>query len=126
MSLQRGSNGTQQIIDIPADTGGFLSILATGPVRLIEIVESTLTAEGAANAIQGFNYLIPNDGSANGFTTLFQNPPGTVLKFAHTQAQYTKHGPPMGTGPDARGAGVPARPATTLLKVQSMTGTGTS
>lgn len=124
--MGKGSNSVSEIIDIPGDGSAYLPILAVGPVRFVEIVESTVTAEGVANALQGFDYLLPNDGSTPGFTTEFSAPPNVVVKLGDTQAQYTRHGILLGNGADTPGAGQDPIPATILIKVRSATATGTS
>lgn len=130
-----GFNGTRQIIDIPADGVVFLPIAATGPVRYIKVKESLLTAEGAANDPQGFTYKIPNDGSANGFTTAFPvaAPAGSAggdqqatLELGDPLSLASKYGSPIGNGEDDLGAGAGTRAATVLFKARSATATATS
>jgi hypothetical protein len=70
---QPGYPGNQRIVDLNSDAGAFISILAVGTCRRLKIEESTITAEGAANTLQGLlQYKLPNDGTPNGFTTIFQ------------------------------------------------------
>ncbi len=114
-------NGTKQIIDIPAN-GTLQAILATGPAVYVTVKESQLTSTGAANVPQGFQYKLPNDK----FTRLFETIPGDTLEIGDRMAGHSHHGSPLGNGPDAPGAGVPARAATTLFTAQAVGGTGTS
>jgi len=128
--MPAGFNGTQQILDIPANTGAFLAVLATGPVRRLTIEESPRTAEGAENALVGeIDYQIPNDGSGAGFTTVFQaigandeTAQGQVTPAAFLLGDRPgDHGPLgslLGNGPSFL-VGIGTTPATTLCKVRS-------
>jgi hypothetical protein len=129
--MPSGFNGTQQIVDIPASTAAFIAILATGPCRKIRVWESPLTAGGNTNTLIGLlEYQIPNDGTAAGFTTIFEAIGANDIT---TEGQITvaeinlgddpgaigSHGSMLGNGPNTLGQGLPATPATTLLKIRS-------
>jgi hypothetical protein len=125
-----GFNGTQQIIDIPASTGAFLAILATGPVRKIEVEESPITAEGTANTLIGLiEYKIPNDDTTAGFTTVFEaigsndiTSQGQIIPAAFELSDgaglHGHEGSILGNGSSFL-IGVGATPATTLCLVRS-------
>lgn len=125
-----GFNGTQQIIDLPASTAAFIAILATGPVRKLEVEESPLTSAGAANTLVGLiEYKIPNDGSAGGFTTVFEaigandeTSEGQIVPAAFELSDSAGfHGPLgsiLGNGSSFL-IGVGATPATTLCMIRS-------
>lgn len=75
---QPGFGGVRRIVDINGDGGAWVSILATTTSRRVVIDESQITAEGVANVPQGIiQYQIPNDGTPNGFTTIFEATQGT-------------------------------------------------
>jgi hypothetical protein len=125
-ALERGTgmngfNGRRKIIDIPAN-GTLLSILATGPVRYIEVKESQVTSAGAPNVPQGFEYRLPNDG----FTQTLATIPGELLEIGDPMSKRGPRGSMIGNGPDMPGMGLPAQPATTLFKAESLTATPTS
>lgn len=68
-----GFQGNRYIVDINANTGVFVSILAKSTVRRLVIDESQITSAGAANTPQGtIDYKLPNDDTPNGFTTVFR------------------------------------------------------
>lgn len=124
-------NGTKQIIDIPGNGSAFLPVVATGPVRYIVAEESTLTAEGAANTLQGWGYQIKNDGSVAGYQTEFAvvptvEPSAAKLELGDPMAKRSRFGALLGNGPDTPGAGAPPLAATRLFQARSMTPTGTS
>ena len=129
--MPSGANGTQQILDIAAGTT--LPVLASGPLRFLRIIESAKTSTGAANAPVGLNYTIPNDGTPNGFTTIFPvNPPsGAVtdtpskIELGDPMALHGPYGTPLGNGPGMI-VGIGPTPATTLCRVASATGAATS
>jgi hypothetical protein len=129
--MPAGFNGTRQIMDIPA--GGTLAVLATGPLRYLQVTESTRTSTGVANAPAGLNYTIPNDGSPAGFTTLFPvNPPSngasdtpTKIELGDPMALHGPHGTMIGNGPGML-PGIGPTLATTLCKVSPATAAGTS
>jgi hypothetical protein len=124
-----GFNGTQKIIDLPASTGAFIAILATGPVRKLEVEESPVTSAGAANTLVGLiEYKIPNDGSV-GFTTVFEaigandeTSEGQIVPAAFELSDSAGfHGPLgsiLGNGSSFL-IGVGATPATTLCMIRS-------
>lgn len=121
-----GFNGTRQIIDIPGSGSALQAILATLPVRYVKVVESLLTAAGAPNVLQGFNYEIPNDDTTNGFGQLLNIPPGVVLELGDPMSLHGVHGALLGNGPNVI-VGIPGgTPATTLFTARSATATGTS
>jgi hypothetical protein len=121
--MAAGFNGTQQILDIGA--GATINVLATGPVRRIRIDESNVKADGSANAKQGIAYLIPNDGTASGFTTLFEPDLGESVVLGDIPGDHGPLGSCLGNGPGFI-VGIGATPATILAKVKSATATGTS
>jgi hypothetical protein len=135
-----GYAGNQYIVDIGTDTAAFTAILAKSTVRRLVIEESTLTSTGSANTLQGLiQYKIPNDGTADGFTTLFQavgandetsegqivpakielgNKVGQIAAFGEVIGQLGQ--PIVGNNPPGLTA------ATTMIQLRSGTGTGTS
>lgn len=119
---QPGFNGTRQIVDIPA-AGTLLNIVATGPARYVIVKESALTAAGAANVAQGFDYKLPNDN----FTQLLAAS-GTpaAMEIGDRQAVAHKFGILLGNGPDVIVGVIGGIPATVLFKAQSATATPTS
>jgi hypothetical protein len=135
---QPGFNGVQYILDIATDAA-VTQLLAKGPVRFVEVIESVLTAEGVANTLQGFQYQLPNDttnaAGRPGFTTWFPittpsaedgDPADAKLEIGDRQAKYGKFGTLLGNGPDTPGAGQPPIAATVLANLRSATGTATS
>lgn len=133
-----GFSGNQRIVDIPANTvTPFTSILAQSSVSKLVVEESPITSTGAANTLQGvLQYQLPNDGTANGFTTIFQKDGANTIT---TQgeiavAQIVLEGNPNRFGqPQIIGQvgqqiiGASAlTAATTMIKLRSGTGTGTS
>lgn len=126
-------NGTTQVIDIAA-VGGLTPLLATGPVRYIKAMESTLTAAGAANAtLQGFEYQLVNpDGTVgpwvpvNTPTAESGDPVYTTMEIGDPMALQGSFGSILGHGPQALGMGLPEQPATTLCNIRSATATPTS
>lgn len=128
-------NGTKQIINVPANTAAFIPIVATGPLRFLEIIESVLTATGTANVPQGLDYKVGNDQTVAGFTTLFATVAPTaaladakpaMIVLGDPMAKSSRHGTMLGNGQDDMGAGAGSRPATVLLMIRSATGTGTA
>lgn len=122
-----GFNGKQRIIDVPGSGSAYLAVLASGPVRRLRFLESTKKANGTANTPQGLTYQLPNDGSANGFTTVFDLPVNDVKELPDgiSPSMRGEKGEIIGNGPGVLiGVGVTA--ATTLFNVRSQTATGTS
>ena len=69
----QGFQGNSYLLDINADSGVFISVSAKSTVRRLIVEESTITAGGDSNTLQGIiQYEIPNDDTASGFTTIFQ------------------------------------------------------
>lgn len=129
-----GPNLTRRLIAVGVN-GAPTQILATGPTRGWRIQESTVTTANAAQASQGIQVQIPNDGTANGLTTWFDRPPNTVAAFSpddnffENWNQISEHGSEgeAFAGPGgAAGAGVGTLPATVLCNVQSKTATATT
>lgn len=115
-----GFNGTRKIIDIAGDAGE-TDLMATGPVRYIEIEESPITADGSANTLQGFQYQLPNDS----FTQWQEATKGETVEIGDPMALRGSHGSILGNGPNVL-VGIGPTPATVLAKLRSATGTGTS
>ena len=68
-----GYAGQQYLLAINANTGAFVPVSAKGVVRRLVIEESPINADGTQNTLQGLiEYKIPNDTTANGFTTIFE------------------------------------------------------
>jgi hypothetical protein len=68
-----GYAGSQYIVDINANSGAFINIVAESTVRRLIVMESPLTSTGGANTLVGLlQYKVPNDGTTNGFTTAFE------------------------------------------------------
>ncbi len=137
---QPGYSGNQYILDINADSGAFVNIVAKSTVRKLVVEESSITAAGAANTLQGLlQYKIPNDNTPNGFTTIFQAVGGNteaaegtvvVAKFAlgNLPGQIAAFGEIIGQlGQPIIGNNPPGLTnATIMAQVRSGTGTGTS
>lgn len=131
--MRKGFNGTQKLIDIAA--GATVSILADGPVRRVTIDESTLSAEGAVIVPTGvLNYLIPNDGTDNGFTVLFSattegsDVPGNTQLPIQLGDDPGDHGPLgsiLGNAAQTLGMGMPPLGASVLCKISSPAGATT-
>lgn len=133
-----GFSGNRYIVDINGSAGAFVSILAKSTVRRLVIDESQLTAAGAANTPQGvIDYRLPNDDTANGFTTVFRSSQGAegiigaatlpiVLGSAVGQVGYT--GEVIGQlGQHIIGMpGDVIAAATTMIQLRSGSATGTS
>lgn len=130
-----GPNLTRRLIAVGIN-GAPTQILATGPCRGWRIQESTVTAANGAQASQGIQVQIPNDGSAAGFATWFDRPPNTVAAFSPNDNffenwnQISEHGDQgevfAGPGNATPGSGIPATAATVLANVQSKTATATT
>ena len=119
-------NGTKMIVDLPAG-GAYVPIAATGPVRYVRVMESLLTAEGVANAPQGIDYRLKNDGSQAGFVTAFGLAvPPAVLELGDPEARASHHGSVIGNGPNDGGPGLGPVAATVLLMARSASVMGTS
>lgn len=132
--MPSGFNGIQYIQDIPAGAGVPITpILAKGPCRRLTVTESLLTSTGTANAPVGLNYSIPNDGTTNGFTTVFPvNPPSygasdtpTRILLGDGVGDLGPFGSLLGNGPSVL-IGIGATPAITLCKVAGAGGAATS
>jgi|ERR1700732_3993763 len=132
-----GFKGNKRIIDINVTTGAFVSILATSTVRRLVVDESQITSAGAANVAQGvIDYKIPNDGTPNGFTTIFRAVSSYegIIGDAHLPIvlgspieQVGKAGEIIGQlGQPIVGLPGGPLPATTMIMVRSGTGTATS
>jgi hypothetical protein len=131
-----GFAGKRRIVDIPGDASGFLPILATTTSRRVVIDESQITAEGAPNAPQGvIDYQLPNDGSVNGFVTVFRATQGAEgiqgaatlpIEIGNPVAGFGMHGEIVGQAGQPI-IGLPGgTAATTLIKLRSGSATGTS
>jgi len=125
-----GFAGNSYLLDINGDGGAFVPVVARSTVRRLVIEESSITAEGDANAIQGtLQYQIPNDGTPDGFTTIFQTqqesiklPDGADTPSRMYQGEIIGQlGQPI-VGNDPPGLTT----ATTMVMVRSGTGTGTT
>ncbi len=129
MTVQ-GFAGNSYILDINSDAGAFVSILAKSTVRRLEVTESSITAAGAANALQGvLDYEIPNDGSVNGFATIFRAQQGDMpIRLGSPIADRMYQGEIIGQlGQPIVGANPPGlTSATTMMKIRSGTATATS
>src|SRR5271157_1120169 len=136
--MPQGFAGVRRIVDIPANTAPFLSILATTTSRRVVIDESQITSTGATNTPQGvIDYQLPNDGSANGFSTTFRITEGDEgiigsaslpIVLGNPIAGHAEKGEIVGqVGQYIVGMpGGQPLPATTLIKLRSGTATGTS
>ena len=140
--MPQGFGGSEYILDINGSGGAFTPVIAKSTVRRLIIDESTVTSNGAANTLQGIlQYKIPNDNTANGFTTIFQEV-GANTQAAQGNVEVaeiiigsdrTKHEPmgeiigqlpqPIVGLPAAQQA---AMAATTMVQLRSGTATGTS
>jgi|SRR5579859_2896340 len=130
--MPQGYAGNQRIVDIPANGGAFLPILAQSPCRRVVIEESPISSAGVTNPLQGnLKYRLPNDGTANGFTTVFEVY-GAVdaavstasqviparIELGNPIAQHEAFGELLGNGPGYV-AGIGTTPATTLIQIKS-------
>ena len=122
MSRQGGGNFTRTVIDIGVN-GAPTKVLATGPVVYVEIEESQVTAENAANVPQGFLYRLPNDG----FVQQLEVIPGDTASIGDRQGKHAGggFGSILGNGSSFL-IGVGATAATELFDAQSLTATATS
>lgn len=129
-----GPNLVRRLIAVGA-SGAPTQILATGPCRGWRIQESVVTTGNAAQASQGFECQIPNDGTANGFSVWFARPLNTTTAFSPNDNyfenwnQISEHGPygEVFAGPGgALGAGIGTTTATLLCNAQSLTATATT
>lgn len=132
-----GPNLTRRLIDVNGNAGAYVIVNATGPVRGWRIQESIVKgADASAVTPQGYTVLIPNDGTANGFTQVFARPaaseanePGTFPYFENWN-HIAEIGPVGevfgGPGNTTAGAGVGATNATPLCQVRSLTATPTT
>jgi hypothetical protein len=132
-----GFAGNSYLLDINANTGAFIAVQAKSTVRQLIIVESQITAEGAANVPQGvLDYQIPNDGTANGFTTVFraaqgdnsEAPEAASIELGSRVGQRGSEGEIIGQ----LGQPIIGQPngqlttATTMIKLRSGSATGTT
>jgi hypothetical protein len=117
-------NGTRQNIDILA-TGTFTVVLATGPVTYVKVKESQVTAEGAANVPQGFQYQLWIN-STSTWGPLLETIPDEVMTIGDEMTSGSRHGSIVGNGPQTLGMGMPPTPATPLFRAQALTATATS
>jgi len=133
--MPQGFAGVKRIVDLNANTGAFIAILATTTSRRVIIDESQITAEGAANPPQGvIDYEIPNDGSTLGFTTVFRAVAGNgdiigcgnlPIVIGNPMAGHEALGELVGqVGQPIIGVGTQA--ATTIIKLRSGSATATS
>lgn len=134
---QPGFSGNRYLLDINGDGGAFVAVLAKSPLRRLVVRESTVTAEGAANTLQGLiQYRIPNDGTAAGFTTVFQEAGANdTTSQGEVKAAQIELGSPnsavgpwgelIGNGPNVI-CGIGPTPATHLIDLRSGTATGTT
>ena len=137
-----GYAGSQYILDINGSGGAFVSIVAKSTVRRLIVRESTLTAAGVANTLQGLlQYKVPNDNTANGFTTIFSEAGANTLTtqgnvveaeivIGGDRTQHLEMGEIIGQLPQPI-VGMPAaqqaaQAATTMIQLRSGTATGTS
>lgn len=124
-------NGTQTIVDI-AGSAGLTPLLATGPVRFVRGVESLLTAAGAANTLQGFQYQIVNpDGTVGQWisvdvpATEGGDSTDTIMQIGDPMSLSDPRGSIIGNGPGFM-LGLGPTAAQTLCNLRSLTVTATS
>jgi len=134
---QPGFSGNRYLLDINADSGAFVAVLAKSPLRRLVVRESTIKADGSANTLQGLiQYRIPNDDTDAGFTTVFQAAGGndTTAQGDVNAAEITLGSPNtafgpwgelLGNGPNVI-VGIGETPATHLIDLRSGTATGTT
>ena len=133
-----GFAGNKRIININGSGGAFISILATSTVRHLIVDESQITSAGAANTPQGvIDYRLPNDGTPNGFTTIFRasasdegiiGAEGLPIVLGNPVGQHEMAGEVIGQLGQPI-VGIPAAniaAATTMIQVRSGTAIGTS
>jgi hypothetical protein len=137
-----GYAGSQYIVDINASTGAFINIVANSTVRRLFVAESPLTSTGAANTLVGLlQYKVPNDGTTNGFTTVFEavgantlttqgNPLPAEIIIGSDRSQHMPMGEIIGQLAQPI-VGLPAAQqaaaaATTMMQIRSGTANGTS
>jgi hypothetical protein len=137
MSVQ-GFAGNKYIVDINANTGAFISLVAQSTVRRLVVDESSITSTGASNTLQTvIDYKLPNDGSKNGFSTIFRATQasegpigGAVLPIVlgNPVGQFGFEGEIIGQlgQPIVGSPGGTMAAATTMIQVRSGTSTGTS
>lgn len=127
---QPGFAGNSYLVDINGDAGAFVAIVARSTVRRLVIEESSITAEGVANPLQGtLQYQIPNDGTTNGFTTVFQTQQRPIkLPDGDDSPSRMYQGEIIGQlGQPLPGSNPPGlTTATTMVKVRSGSATGTT
>ena len=137
---QPGFAGKKRIIDINANNGAFVSVPATTTSRRVVIDESPITSAGVANTLQNsIQYQISNDGTPNGFTTVFQadnsaegiiGATGLPIVIGNPMAGHEALGEIVGQVAQQI-VGLPAAQqaaaqATTIIKLRSGTATATS
>jgi hypothetical protein len=137
-----GYAGSQYILNINGSGGAFVPIIAKSTVRRLIVRESTITSAGVANTLQGLlQYKVPNDNTANGFTTIFSEAgantiaaQGNVVEAEITlggdRTQHMEMGEIIGQLAQPI-VGLPAAQqaaaaATTMMQIRSGTATGTS
>ena len=139
---QPGFAGNRYIVDINGSAGAFTPILARSPVTRLVIDESRVTSAGAANTPTGsIDYLIPNDGTTNGFTTVFRATSGESattgtsdivgsqslpIVLGNPIRQHAEGGEIIGNGPNVVVGIIGGTPATTLIQLRATGATATS
>ena len=126
-----GFAGNSYLLDINADSGAFVNVVAKSTVRRLVIEESQITAEGAPNTPQGvIDYQLPNDGTPDGFTTVFRATQGETLpiELGSTVGQRMYQGEVIGQlGQPIVGANPPGLTnATVMIKLRSGSDTATT
>lgn len=130
-----GPNLIRRLIAVAANNAAApTKVFATGPCRGWRIIESPVNTSNSTQATQGYEVQIPNDNSANGFTTWFARP-AIVSGVAYPDNYFenwnriSEHGPTgeafAGIG-GALGAGIGTTNPTLLCNVQSLTSTATT
>lgn len=134
---QPGFSGNRYLLDINANTGAFVQVLAKSPLRRLVVKESTIKEDGSANTLQGIlQYRIPNDDTEAGFTTIFQEAgandttsQGDVnaaeITLGSPNTAFGPWGELLGNGPNVI-VGIGPTPATHLMDLRSGTATGTT
>lgn len=133
-----GSNGgpnlTRRLIAVGVN-GAPTKVFATGPCRGWRCQESPVTTPGnAAQASQGFEVQIPNDGTAGGFTTWFARPANSAnfspndnfFENFNVASEHGANGEVFAGPGGALGAGIGTTAATLLCNLESLTATATT
>jgi hypothetical protein len=121
-----------RIKDINGSGGDFIAIAATWTIRRMVVTESLLKEDGSANVPQGLDYRKRNDGTAAGFTTVFEIGPMTdpdsvaqqIVLGTQTDSAYNGIGETIGTGPQPLVGG--SQDGTHMVDLRSATATATS